>query len=155
MRAAKALVVVAVFGLGGCATTTPPSSLGLYGDTAGPQAVKGSSAQAVVNRTVPYTAEEVRDAAETALFRKGLDVQENNVRKGRVTAAGAYQIMCSGGPCNVIITVAVYAKQISPKPSTRMTLLVDRHSWVGGGGGENTIATEIVGEIQKILTTFK
>lgn len=154
MRIAKALVIVAVFGLGGCATT-PPSSVGLYGDTAGAQAVKGSSAQTVINRTVPYTAEEVRDAAEAALFRKGLNVEEKNASKGRVTAAGAYRSMCGAGPCNIIVTVAVYSKQISSKPSTRMTLLVDRHTFTGWGGGDSVIANEIVGEIQKILTTYK
>ena len=154
MKLIKLIVYCALIALIGCGGKVAVPSIGLYGDTAGQQSVKGSREQAVVNRTLPYTTDEVLDAAETALFRKGFNVEEKNTAKGRLTASGMYRHICGNGPCDQAYTVAVYVKQTSPKPTTQLTLLLDRYT--GWAGFEvYSVANEFAGEIQKILTTYK
>jgi hypothetical protein len=154
MKVIMLLVCCALMGLSACAAPRPVPSVGLYGDTAGQQDVKGSREQAMATRTMPYTADEVMDAAETALFRKGFNVEEKNAKKGRITASGMYQHICGSGPCMHSYTVAVYVKQTSPKPTTQLTVLTDRHSMLGGSN-EYAVANDFAGEIQKVLTTYK
>jgi hypothetical protein len=150
-RFTMVIVVAAVLALIGCASG-PPSSIGLYTDNARAQSIKGSWFQE--ERTYPYTADEVREASQTALLRKGLSVEENDAKKGRITASGNYHALCGGGPCVVALTVAVYVEQISPKPLTKMTLFLDRHGMMGWGGGP-LLSSEIITETQKILSTYK
>jgi hypothetical protein len=148
------LASCAIITLNACSTTGPVSSIGLYGDIAGKQDVKGSRDQAVVTRSMPFTADEVMDATETALFRKGFNVEEKDAKKGRITASGMYQHICTAGPCIHSYTIAVYVKQTSPEPSTQLTLLADRHTMLIGVS-PYTAANDFVSEIQKVLTTYK
>jgi hypothetical protein len=146
MRFSKVVVVVALVTLIGCLSATVPSTIVVYSDVAGPQSIKGSLGQAMVKRTYPYTSSEVMDAAETALFRNGYNIEEKDVKKGRITGSNAGRST----------SVAVYVEQVSPKPSTQMTLLVDHYALFPGIGGDNErYADRLVTEIQKVLSTYK
>lgn len=154
MRLTWIIIVTMLMGLIGCGTARPPSAVGLYSETPGPQSISGSSKQEVVNRTYAYTADEVMDAVDAAFLRKGLNVEEKNAKKGRINASGYLDLICGAGPCNMGVTIAVYVNQVSPKPSTQMVLVLDRFGMTGWGG-ESKAANDLVVEVQKILSTYK
>ena len=146
MRFTKVTIFVTLATLIGCGSWAfPPTTIGLYSDIAGPQSIKESVDQAVVERIYPYTASQVMDTAENTLVRMGYNIEEKDVKKGRIT----------GSFPRVSKTVAIYVEQINPKPSTKLTLLVDTYNpWRTLGGGD-TYAQRIVREIQRVLITHK
>lgn len=145
-KLAAALVVV----LCAC-VSAPPSAVGKYGDEPVRQQFPGSHAQGSAFRVVEFSRDEAFEAAKKAFLRLGYNVEESNPRIGKLTGNGYYQC---GGSLRPPVTIAVYARQISKKPETRVTVIVDRHNYECWGGGEIRAADQIAVEIQKVLSTF-
>jgi hypothetical protein len=143
------IIIIAGF-LSGCASA-PPSVVGLYGPEPVKQDIAGSNAQAIVDRTVEFTKDEVFDATKSAMLRLGYNVEVSNKKEGMVAASGFYT-NCGGNKPPV--TMAVYIKQVSKKPETKLTILLDRHDYQCWGAGETMAANQLAGEIQKILSTY-
>ena len=131
------------------------SSVGQYGDGVSRQPAKGSHGQAVVTRSMPFTFDEVMDASEAALFRKGFPIEEKDRRKGFLSSSvrkGAWPQIFEG---NFVGTIAIYVKQTSPRPATEVTVVVDRYVPVFGSVHENSAANILLGDIQKVLATYR
>lgn len=146
-------IVIAVVTLlisSACATSGPPSAVGLYGPNPVSQNI-GSSAQASVSRNVEFTHDEVFEATKNALLRLGYNVEVTDKKNGMVAASGIYR-------CRITIslpsTMAVYIQQLNKKPETKFTVLFDRHDWKCYGGGALLGANSVATEIQKVLSTY-
>lgn len=140
------LVITALFiSLIGCST---PSSVGMYGDKPGSPSVRGSA----IFRVVQFSRDEAMEATNKAFLRLGYTPEERSEKLGRIIGNGNYN--CGGG--NVTpVTIAVYCQEISNKPETKITIIVDRHSLLAcWGGGPTSAANDIAAEIMKILATY-
>jgi|SRR5687768_15151566 hypothetical protein len=146
----KKLTVASFVFLSAC-VSAPPSSVGMYGDQPVPQRVAGSNAQGSSFRVVEFSRDEAFEAAKKAFLRLGYNVEESNPKAGKLTGNGYYQC---GGSLRPPVTIAVYAQQVSKKPETRVTVIVDRHNYECWGGGEIRAADQLAVEIQKVLSTF-
>jgi hypothetical protein len=146
----KKLTVASFVFLCAC-TTAPPSAVGKYGDQPLPQRVPGSNAQGSAFRVVEFSRDEAFEATKKAFLRLGYNVEESNQKIGKITGNGYFQC---GGSLRPPVTIAVYAQQISKKPETRVTIIVDRHNYECWGGGEVRAADQMAVEIQKVLSTF-
>jgi len=136
--------------LAGC-ITAPPTSVGVYSTEPVAQTVRGSNAQAVLTRVLDFSKDEVYEAASKAMLRLGYNAEDKNPQLGRITGNGLFQ--CGGG-LTPPVTMALYARQISPKPETQLTIVLDRHDFQCWAGGENTAANQLLMEIQKVLSTY-
>lgn len=132
-------------------SSAPPSTVGMYGDQPVPQRVPGSNAQGSAFRVVEFSRDEAFEATKKAFLRLGYNVEESNQKIGKITGNGYYQC---GGSLRPPVTIAVYAQQISKKPETRVTVIVDRHNYECWGAGERMAAEQLAAEIQKVLSTF-
>lgn len=146
----KKLAAVMFVLLCGC-STAPPSTIGMYGDEPVPQRVSGSNAQGSAFRVVEFSRDEAFEATKKAFLRLGYNVEESNQRIGKITGNGYFRCRGSLRPP---VTIAVYSQQISKKPETRVTVIVDRHNIECWGGGESMAAEQLAVEIQKVLSTF-
>jgi hypothetical protein len=127
------------------------SSVGLYGDSPVAQSVPGSNAQAVMSRTVEFSGDETFEATKKAMLRLGYNVEEANPKRSKITGSGIFR--CTGS-LRTPVTMAIYIEQISRKPESKFTIVLDRHSIDCWGGGETLGANELASEIQKVLSTF-
>ena len=157
MRQAKILAVSSfvVALIAGCSSMSgaPPNSAGLYGDQPVKQSIPGSNAEYMGTRTFDYGFADVFEASKTALFRMGYRIDEKDSKKGKITASGMY----SPAYCGALVvssTVALYIKQVSPAPETRLTILSDRHTSQCWASGEMYVANDVLGQIQKVLSTY-
>ena len=140
----KLIVTVLLLFLSGCAA---PSSVGRYGDTPGDASIRGSA----VFRVVQFSRDETMEATNKAFLRLGFTPEERNEKLGRITGGGNYKC---GGP-SASFTMAVYVQQISNKPETKFTIIVDRHSLLDcWGGGTTMAANALASEILKVLSTY-
>jgi hypothetical protein len=144
------LALVALAGLAGC-VTAPPTSVGKYSDQPLERKVPGSNAQAKITRLLDFSKDEVFEAAAKAMLRLGYSAEDKNPQLGRITGNGNYQ--CGGGLMPPV-TMALYANQLSDKPETQLTIIVDRHNFDCWGGGEMRAADQLATEVQKVLSTF-
>ncbi len=129
----------------------PPSAVGLYGPNPELQDIPGSNGQGLVTRTVEFTSEEVYEATNTAMLRLGYDAEIKDKNKGMVAGSGFYE--CAGS-LRPPVTMAIYIKQIDTNPTSKITVLVDRHDIQCWGTGETLAANQLVGEILKVLSTY-
>jgi len=136
--------------LNACSTNAPPSAAGLYGPRPEAQKISGSKAQGKAFRMDDYTREEVFEASNSALLRLGYSTDVSNEVSGIVAGSGYYS--CSDS-ARFPLTLAIYIEQIDTSPLTRYTAFVDRHDIPCSGAGENLAASQIIGEIQKVLST--
>ncbi len=153
---AKSVVLLIVSGLflAGCAGTKPPPTVvGVYGDRPVRQTVEGSAEQMFQSRTMPYSFDEVFDAAQEAVFQKGLNVERADRQKGKIVGDGLWQAVCgSYGPCSFEITFAIYVEEISPE-RTKITVLTDKFP-NAGHMGDHRYAASIMIQVQKVLATY-
>ena len=149
MKTLNRLLASSMF-LSAC-VSAPPSSMGVYGDQPVAQRVAGSNAQGSSFRVVEFSRDEAFEAAKKAFLRLGYNVEESNAQAGKITGNGYYQC---GGSLRPPVTIAVYAQQLSRKPETKITVIVDRHNFECWGGGEVKAADQLAVEIQKVLSTF-
>jgi len=146
--------IFSVFILSACATNpAPPSAIGLYGDSPGKQKVNGSRAQVVASRTFSYTYDDVFEAPQEGVFKKGLEVEKADKQTGKIIGSGWLQEICGAGPCLMSSTFAIYIEQISPEPKTRFEIVLDRHGFTAWGGEQKTVNNLLI-EIQKVLGTY-
>lgn len=97
--------------------TEPPSTIGLYGPEPVNQDIPGSSTQALFTFHLPYSSEEVFEAAKLAMLRNGYVVDKADPKSYMVS--GSNIVWCGG------ITMAIYIKQISAEPETEFHILAD------------------------------
>jgi len=131
-------------------SSTPPSSIGMYGPAAVAQDISGSNGQAVVFRLVEFTSEEVFEAAKTAMLRLGYNVETKDEQKGKITGSGHYDCI-SVLPS---VTMAIYVKQVSPSPESKFTVVLDNHDFACSINGHTKAANQLTREIQKVLATY-
>ena len=143
-------VVSLIFILTSCASA-PPSVAGLYGPDPVSQSISGSNAQALINRVLEFTDEEVFEATKSAMLRLGYNTHGNELKKGMISANGYYEC---GGSLRPPVTMAVYFKQLNTKPETKLTIILDRHDTQCWGSGESKAANQLATEIQKVLSTY-
>jgi len=138
-----------------------PTSIGYYGNTPEQQYDQGKRRESS-SRTSDFTFDEVFDAANKALLRLGLNIEQSDYEKGMITGNGNSTIISSvKGPCVASHTFACYITEISAEPITRVTVIVDTHSGdniqVIGLGKKMSLAflESIHAEIQKVLSTYR
>jgi hypothetical protein len=135
--------------LSSCASG-PPSSVNLYAPSADGQHKARSTAKGQDSRIVSFSFDDVFEAANEAMFRRGLRIESKDENLGRITANGTYN--CNGPVMNA--TLAVYVEQINKKPESRLTVVVDRYGINCWGGGEKSFANKIAQDVQKVLSTY-
>lgn len=150
------LISIWLFTLSGCiGLSTVPSSVGLYSNTPGPQEVDGSNVQVVETRTVSYNYEEVEEAISKSINMLGLKIESKDKKSGKYTGGGNWNAPGQITPCATPYTFAAYIEEIDNKPTTKLTLLVDRHSYCGAGySPEKILTNQIIGQFHKVLATF-
>lgn len=136
--------------LAGCASA-PPSAANLYGPNPVSQKIPGSNAQGSAFRGVEFTSEEVYEATKSAMLRLGYNKEYENPEKTMLAASGYYDC---GGSLKPPVTMAVYIEPIDARPTTKVTVIVDRHDYQCWGSGEVKAANQLVTEIQKVLSTY-
>jgi hypothetical protein len=145
---------VALGSLAGCTTfsegTLPASTASLYPDRPGPSVIQGSRKQAIGSRNVPATFDELFDAAHKVAFQRGLDIDHEDRRNGKFSGKGYWQAICGAGPCKMQVTFAAYIGEIDPKPTSRLTLVLDRHGFMAWGGEDGAVNDFII-DVQKVL----
>jgi hypothetical protein len=154
VRLAPALTALVLMGQG-CVSSVAPSSIGLYGNVAGPQKVKGSSAQAVSTRTVNYDQADTVEAITKSFNMMGLDFEVRDDKTGICTGRGSWNAPGQVTPCTTPYTFAVYVKQIDNKPTSTLTVLIDRHSVCGGAlHPQEVLMSQVMASFAKVLMTF-
>jgi hypothetical protein len=147
--------VAAITGLGGCSTfsegTLPASTANFYPDRPGGAAVPGSRGRGTATRNMPATFDELFDAVHKAAFQKGLDVDNQDRKKGMLSGKGYWQTICGAGPCRMQVTFAAYIEEVDSKPTTRLTFVLDRHGFMAWGG-EGNAANDFIIDVQKVLS---
>lgn len=147
--------IAIITGLAGCGTfsegTLPASTATLYPDRPGGEAVPGSRGRGTATRAMPATFEELFDAVQKAVFQKGLEVDHQDKRKGRMSGKGYWQTICGSGPCKMQVTFAAYIEEVDSKPTTRLTFILDRHGFMAWGG-ETGAANDFIIDVQKVLS---
>jgi len=154
-------LLLALVAVTGCGTVQMPSSVAtLYPPQPGAAGLPSSAEQASATRKFPATFDEVLDAAYQAAFRRGLVIEEKDAKKGRIVGSGQWQMVCVGGPCQMYVTFAAYAREVDRAPTTELIVYMDRY-----GGAMNTgsglVATgnpsgrinELFIDMQKIIAT--
>jgi len=101
-----------------------------------------------------HTYDEVFQASQEAIERKGLFVVDQNKDKGVITGNGKYSQQ--GGCMNRPIDFDIQIESVNPKPETRITLNIRLMGKCIGGGREfrKMIANDLLVEIQKVLATY-
>jgi len=132
-------------------SSVPPSSIGLYKDQ--PGRIKGSKAQASETRMVGSNAEEVADVIGKSFKMIGFDFESRNDKKGLYTGRGVWQAPGQTTKCTTPYTFAAYIRQIDSKPTTKLTVLIDRYnSCYSVMNPEKILLNQVMENFTKILT---
>lgn len=147
----KKILLAMMFAMVAACSTPPPNVTNLYSDKPVAQDIPGSSSQALVSRVFEFSKDEAFEAAKKAVLRLGYYAQHSDEKIGKITGNGYYSC---GGSTRTAISFAIYVEQISRKPETKVSVIVDRHSWECWGGGDRSAANKMMEETQKVLSTF-
>lgn len=126
------LFIIFIFVLFGCGSVAiaPPSSTGSFGDTPEQQPNEGIYRVSESKIIPDFTFDEVFDAASRAALMLGLHIEKKDLEKGIMTGNGIYtRIVPDYGPHKSSHTFALYVEEISAEPETKLTILVDTHSY--------------------------
>ncbi len=153
----KNLIFIAVasmaFLLSGCGSSVGPSAVGMYGPKPVKQKISGSNEQAIKSRILEFSSEDMYEATKTAMLRLGYQMDVRDEKNQMIAASGPYNCGAPAGP--TYITIAVYIKQQNMKPETKITVIVDRQTWIcWDGGSPDRAANALLSEIQKVLSTY-
>lgn len=152
MGVLSAIAAASLFAAG-CATSPLQSAVGLYPSKPGPVNVKGSNKQVIESREYPYTFDDVFQAASDVIFRRGLIIEQKNKQAGTIVGNGHLEAVCGFGPCKMNITYILHVQEVNSKPTTRLTMTLDRHSLIAWGA-ESSEAIDILVDVQKHLASY-
>jgi len=155
------LILWVIFGFCGCASvgTPPQSTANLYPEKPRESSIPGSGAQAIVSRTMPVTFDELFDATTKAAFHRGLDVDYKNMKEGKLSGKGVWQIVIPNwGPKQFPIVFAAYIEEIDQKPTTKLTIVMDyfdRSAQLNKKSFVDRATSDFIIDVQKLLATLR
>lgn len=126
--------------------TQPPSTIGLYGPKPVAQDIRGSSAQAIIDRQVTFSSEEVFAAAKQVFLREGYRLELPD--PDNYTLSGSYIAYCGG------ISMAIYIKQIAPEPLTQFHIVMDGYDIYCRQDTVMGEASGLANKIEHILSVY-
>jgi len=139
-------MVVLVSSCSAFTRTEPPSTIGLYGSEPIPQTVPNSKAQGFFSLTLGYSSEEVLEATLQSMLKQGYNMELVDREKNIVTASD-YDY-CGAK------TMAIYIKQLSPKPETALNVILDQYDDICSELTVSMRAGYIANDIEEVLSTY-
>lgn len=132
--------------------TVPHSVADAYPDTPIKTNIRGSSQQKIIVRSYPFSRDEVFDAVQTGALRLGLNTEKTSREKGLIVVSGQITVRSDGATWP--FSLAFYIEQISPRPETRLTIIIDRYKGSWGWEPNDKALTKTTRTIQEILSTY-
>jgi hypothetical protein len=154
------LICWVIFGFSGCfsAGTLPQSTANLYPQEPRQCSIPGSTGQAITSRTMPATFDELFDATIKIAFRRGLEVDYKDIKKGKLSGKGYWQHISGSGPVQLTVVFAAYIEEIDRRPTTKLTIVMDNLSYSDLGTKTRMLreaANNFVIDVQKLLATVQ
>jgi hypothetical protein len=101
-----------------------------------------------------FTYDEVFAATGDAVARMGLLADAQDKAKGTISGHGLYKP--SFASANRKFSFEITVETVSSKPETRVTVLAKiKELWVLGGDAETELQEALLGELNKVLLTYK
>jgi len=100
-----------------------------------------------------HTYDDVFQAAQEAIERRGCVAKDVDKDKGTVTGSGACVI--GGNGLAYMVEFEIHIEPVSPKPETRVTVDAKVKVKLWAGQLRKKFANELLSEISKVLSTYK